>query len=310
MLPTFTTSLRSSLLIALFSFLFVESFSQTPTPCTLTCPGNITVSNTTGQCGANVTYNVSSSGTCGTITATPASGSFFNVGTTTVNVSSTLNGSSTTGRTCSFTVTVNDVEPPVITSVTASPNVLWAPNHKMVPVTVTITSHDNCGIANCKIVNVNAVTSNEPVNGLGDGNTSPDWVRVSDNQVNLRAERSGKGNGRVYTIHVQCTDIHGNTSYSSVNVTVPHDMSSNGKGGRLSLKLNSVASAFSLFVGSEDNGRVTLTVTDINGRPVERRENIQPNQNITIGGNYHPGIYLISIVQGNETKQLKVIKQN
>jgi hypothetical protein len=78
--------------------------------CVLTCPANITVSNTAGQCGAIVTYPapVASLG-CGTVTATPASGSFFPIGTTTVNVSST------SGATCSFTIRVNDTQPPTIT---------------------------------------------------------------------------------------------------------------------------------------------------------------------------------------------------
>jgi hypothetical protein len=79
--------------------------------CTLTCPANITVSNDPNQCGAVVTYPApTTSGSCGTVTASPASGSFFPVGTTTVNVSS-----STGGGTCSFTVTVNDTQPPTIT---------------------------------------------------------------------------------------------------------------------------------------------------------------------------------------------------
>jgi len=79
--------------------------------CTLTCPANITVSNDPNQCGAVVNYPApTTSGTCGTVTATPASGSFFPVGTTTVNVTSSIGGGS-----CSFTITVNDVQPPTIT---------------------------------------------------------------------------------------------------------------------------------------------------------------------------------------------------
>ncbi|MGH9802472.1 MAG: proprotein convertase P-domain-containing protein, partial [Blastocatellia bacterium] len=54
-------------------------------PCTLTCPANITVSNAANQCGATVTYAVpTTTGTCGTVTCSPASGTFFPVGTTTV----------------------------------------------------------------------------------------------------------------------------------------------------------------------------------------------------------------------------------
>jgi hypothetical protein len=78
--------------------------------CTLTCPANITVSNDPNQCGAGVTYPApTATGTCGTITCSPASGSFFPVGTTPVTCTSTA------GPTCSFTVTVNDTQAPTIT---------------------------------------------------------------------------------------------------------------------------------------------------------------------------------------------------
>jgi|GEM_PF-824159 len=76
--------------------------------CKLTCPSNITVSNTIGQCGATVNFDVSSTMTCGTVIAVPASGSFFPIGTTTVNVTAS------SGETCSFTVTVKDEEDPTI----------------------------------------------------------------------------------------------------------------------------------------------------------------------------------------------------
>jgi hypothetical protein len=72
--------------------------------CTLTCPANITTGANTmqsGMFGATVTYPAPTvSGTCGTVTCTPASGSFFPVGTTTVTCTATA------GPTCSFTVAV------------------------------------------------------------------------------------------------------------------------------------------------------------------------------------------------------------
>jgi subtilisin-like proprotein convertase family protein len=77
----------------------------------ITCPANITKSNDPGQCGAVVTYpppTPNGSG-CGTISCSPSSGSFFPVGTTTVNCTASA------GPTCAFTVTVNDTQPPTIT---------------------------------------------------------------------------------------------------------------------------------------------------------------------------------------------------
>ena len=78
-----------------------------PQACSLTCPDNVTATaNTTvnGQRGAIVTFDAAEpTGDCGAVTATPASGSFFPVGTTTVTVNSATGGGS-----CSFTVTVED----------------------------------------------------------------------------------------------------------------------------------------------------------------------------------------------------------
>ena len=78
-----------------------------PVACSLNCPDNINATaNTTvnGERGAMVTFDAAEpTGDCGAVTATPASGSFFPVGTTTVTVNSATGGGS-----CSFTVTVED----------------------------------------------------------------------------------------------------------------------------------------------------------------------------------------------------------
>jgi hypothetical protein len=118
------------------------------------------------------------------------------------------------------TITVIDT-PPEITSITASPDTLWPPNHKMVEVSVDVSAADNCDPNPvCMII---SVTSNEPEDALGDGATAPDWEITDDLTVNLRAERSGQGSGRVYTITVQCTDTSNNSATASATVTVPHD---------------------------------------------------------------------------------------
>ena len=112
-----------------------------------------------------------------------------------------------------------DKTPPDLAAMTVTPNVLWPPSHKMTNVTVDPKAEDACGVAISQIV---SVTSNEPSNHLGDGNTSPDIETTGDVTLKLRAERSGLGNGRVYTITVQSTDVNGNSSMGSVDVTVPH----------------------------------------------------------------------------------------
>lgn len=82
-------------------------------PCAITCPANVTVSNAANQCGATVTYPApTTTGICNAVTCTPASGSFFPRGTTTVNCTSAGNTNGT--QSCSFTVTVNDTQAPTI----------------------------------------------------------------------------------------------------------------------------------------------------------------------------------------------------
>jgi hypothetical protein len=96
---------------------------------------------------------------------------------------------------------------------------LRPPNHKMVPVTVTVSAGDNCSdFVASRII---GITSNEAENGLGDGDTAPDWEVVGPLTVNLRAERSGAGEDRIYTILVECKDAVGNVKTGSVQVAVP-----------------------------------------------------------------------------------------
>ena len=122
------------------------------------------------------------------------------------------------------TITVQDTTPPTI-SLTVSPTSLWPPNHKMVKVATGISATDVCDPSPALSIDV---TSNEPVNGLGDGDTSPDW-EVVNNEVSVRAERSGKGTGRIYTITVTATDASGNTATSTKTVTVAHDKGKSSK---------------------------------------------------------------------------------
>lgn len=108
-----------------------------------------------------------------------------------------------------------------------TPAILWPPNHDMINVSIDSHAADNSGI-----VTVSAtVSSNEPQNGLGDGDTDVDWTapvidpttgRIT---LQLRAERSAKGNGRVYTVTVKAIDDVGNASQANVTVKVPFNAS-------------------------------------------------------------------------------------
>ena len=120
----------------------------------------------------------------------------------------------------SVTITIQDATPPDIVSITTDPNSLWPVNHKMIPVNVLVTAYDACGETLCFI---SEVTSNEASDGNGDGKTETDWEITGELTVNVRAERSGKGAGRIYTITVICVDSSGNTSTDYVEIPVGHD---------------------------------------------------------------------------------------
>ncbi|HYY99628.1 MAG TPA: hypothetical protein VE642_13595, partial [Pyrinomonadaceae bacterium] len=72
-----------------------------------------------------------------------------------------------------------------------------------------------------------SITSSEPDDGLGDGDAPNDIQGAAfgadDREFLLRAERSGKGSGRVYTVTYRARDAAGNTTTVSTQVSVPHD---------------------------------------------------------------------------------------
>jgi len=109
----------------------------------------------------------------------------------------------------------------VETTVHVNPGVLWPPNHKYVPVSVAVSS-DAGSAPDVVLV---SVTSNEPDNGLDDGNTTNDIVILNDFSFKLRAERSGLGTGRIYTLTYSVTDACGLTSTIQAYVLVPISMS-------------------------------------------------------------------------------------
>ncbi len=191
--------------------------------CSLACPAPITQGNDPGVCQAVVSFPFPGvTGTCGTLACVPPSGSIFFVGTTTDVCTATRQSVPPVGgtTTCDFPITVQDVEGPVITTPTVSPSSLWPPNHLLRDVTVSYSASDNCSLPGAITCGL-SVTSNEPINGTDDGDTSPDWIVVDSHLVRLRAERSGTGTGRIYTVTVTCTDAAGRTSTRTATVSVP-----------------------------------------------------------------------------------------
>ena len=121
-------------------------------------------------------------------------------------------------------VEIRDTTKPTV-AMTVSPTRLWPPNHTMHVVARGVSASDVCDPTPAMLI---TVASDEPENGLGDGDTAPDWhVQQTGSvlyDVSVRAERSGVGNGRVYSLAAVATDKSGNSSASaSGTVRVPHN---------------------------------------------------------------------------------------
>ena len=114
---------------------------------------------------------------------------------------------------------------PACSQARASIATLWPPNHKMVALAILdVTDPDGDAVT----IRIDRISQDEPTSGLGDGDLCPDAQGVGTSTAQLRAERSGTGNGRVYTIFFTATDGRGGSCQGSVKVSVPHDQNGNG----------------------------------------------------------------------------------
>jgi hypothetical protein len=117
----------------------------------------------------------------------------------------------------SVLATVCSGSKPVISALSANPNVLWPPNSKLVPVTISVSASDKCD--QNPVCKLTGITSNESI-------SSSDAQITGNLTASLLAERLGSGTGRTYTLAIQCTDASGNSSAANTTVTVPHDQGS------------------------------------------------------------------------------------
>ena len=131
-----------------------------------------------------------------------------------------VNDGQASGGADTVQVAVQDInDPPVCTLAQPSVSVLWPPNHTMAQVSIVgLTDPQSQPLT----ITYSNVTQDEPIKGLGDGDTTPD-AAVSGNDILLRAERSGSGNGRVYVVHFTATNSDGVHCSGSVKVSVPRD---------------------------------------------------------------------------------------
>jgi len=295
---------------------------------TLQCPYGFQVNTDSGKCGAVVNYpEVIADVTCGdegiTITQTAglASGSFFPVGYTWNAFEFTTSEGKTAS--CGFYVYVSD--PPKIKSI---PD-LWPPNHNMVPIHLDF--ENNCfGNITPLYYYIYNITSTEPDYGLGDGDVANDWqIDMSGQNLLLRAERSGKGKGRVYSFNVFGYDESYNWFNQIVAVTVPHDKgkqvnvttkpASNYKSSMSDISIENVpfvsnvwpnpsTNGFNLEVQSTSDEKVVLTIFDLNGRLLSNQF-VNSTQITSFGENFSTGIYMVLVRQGSNFNSIKVVKQ-
>ncbi|MGB7924334.1 MAG: HYR domain-containing protein [Pyrinomonadaceae bacterium] len=130
------------------------------------------------------------------------------------------------------TVKVVDTIAPTIT-LNGQTITLWPPNHQYIAVNVTslvASASDGCDSGvNLNSVYISKVTSDETENGNGDGNTNNDIIIAANcKSVQLRSERQGGGNGRVYTITFKVKDAAGNATTATAKVKVPKSQGNNG----------------------------------------------------------------------------------
>lgn len=102
----------------------------------------------------------------------------------------------------------------------ASPSKLWPPNHKFRTINIEGISHlqgENFNVA------VTSIFQDEPVNELGDGHTEPDARLLGTNHPQVRSERSGLGDGRIYELSFIAQTDSGDNCEGAVLIGVPHD---------------------------------------------------------------------------------------
>lgn len=112
----------------------------------------------------------------------------------------------------------NDADPPAL-QVTASPQLVWPPNGRLIPINVSLEVSDGQD-PNPSVILESVVCDDicSPATDIVGANTGAD-----DRGFAIRAKRLGGGVGRTYTATYRAVDASGNVSHRSVVVLVPHD---------------------------------------------------------------------------------------
>jgi hypothetical protein len=222
---------------------------------------------------------------------------------------------------CTAHVMVLDSTPPEI-AVALDKTMLWPPNHKFVTVCAQVTVSDD-GTAQPAWTLV-SITCNEDADGHGDGHTQTDYrdaqFGTADRCVDLRAERAGNGDGRVYELFYSVRDASGNTTSVAAHVRVPHDMSdfgaTQGAGSLTSVHPNPFNPQTTVAYFLIESHHVRIDIYDARGSLVRRLvdEGMPAGSHSTVwngaddaGHGVGSGIYFVKMRVGTDIETRKIV---
>jgi predicted extracellular nuclease len=163
-----------------------------------------------------------SSGSASYGTTIPATTAFALEGNYTLSFTITDKDGGTSSDTVLITV-LNQA--PVCTTASPGTTGIWPANHNMVPISILgVTDPEGDTV----VITITSIFQDEPTNGTEDGDTSPDGEGIGSSTAQVRAERSGTGNGRVYHINFTADDGHGGLCSGQVLVSVPTNPGNQG----------------------------------------------------------------------------------
>ncbi|WP_456438593.1 HYR domain-containing protein [Psychroserpens sp.] len=242
---------------------------------TITCPSNIVINNDTNSCDAVVNFAASATDSCGginSLTYDIASGSTFPIGTTTVNVTAT--DVCDNPSTCSFTVTVNDIEAPTMP----------CPANQM----VTVNQGSTYTVPDYLDGSFVAPSDNCPLTLLGLAQTPAPNTQLS---------------AGTYTVTLSATDTGSNTDSCTFTLTVDEVLSNDEF---------DLFNAFKLYPNpASDNFKIdtekvieSISVYNIQGKLVKQFLYDLDNYNIS---ELTSGMYFVKITSGSGLVNKKLI---
>jgi hypothetical protein len=303
------------------------------TPPLITCPGDVTVGPATPD-GTPATDPVIAAFLAGATASddvdpapdvTNDAPAIFPVGTTTV----TFRAMDAAGNhaECAAAVTVVDATPPQIT-VVLDKDVLWPPNHKLVTVCADVTVSDNGNVE--PTFSLVSITSSESTDETPGARTAAEGSDIKDALIgtpdlcfDLRAERAGNRNGRVYEIVYAAQDPSGNVAYATVWVKVPHDMSA-GLNDGVELSSPALTSVYpnpfnpqtTVEYSMSARGRVRIAIYDARGSLVRSLvDQAMPAGKHSMtwdgvdetGHTVSSGIYFVRMIAGTHAETRKIV---